>query len=275
MAIYAIGDVQGCFSALEALLARVKFDPARDRLWLVGDLVNRGPQSLEVLRFVKSLGASAVTVLGNHDLHLIAVAAGCAKQDAGDTLQAVLQAPDRDELLAWLRAQRLAYAEGEYLMVHAGLLPQWSAPDVLRLAGEVEAMLRSPDHEGFMKKMYGNHPLAWNEALTGDDRFRVIVNAMTRMRFCTAEGLMEFREKGGPDKTPAGYYPWFDAPGRKTAHLTMVCGHWSAMGYVQRADLLALDSGCVWGQCLTAVRLDDRQATQLSCAPRLDSAQTQ
>jgi bis(5'-nucleosyl)-tetraphosphatase (symmetrical) len=275
MAIYAIGDVQGCYGALQALLARVKFDPAADRLWLVGDLVNRGSQSLEVLRFVKSLGASAVTVLGNHDLHLIAAAAGCAKLGKGDTLQPVLQAPDRDELLAWLRAQHLAYAEGEYLMVHAGLLPQWSAADVLRLAGEVEALLRSDGYENFLKKMYGNHPAQWDESLTGDDRTRVIVNAMTRMRFCTAEGSMEFREKGGPQNAPDGYFPWFDAPGRKTAHLTMVCGHWSAMGFVQRPDLLALDSGCVWGNRLTAVRLDDRQPTQLACSPPADQAQQQ
>jgi bis(5'-nucleosyl)-tetraphosphatase (symmetrical) len=268
MATYAIGDVQGCFEALETLLARVRFEPGRDRLWLVGDLVNRGPQSLQVLRLVKALGSSAITLLGNHDLHLIAVAAGYAKPHRSDTLDSILQAPDRDELIDWLRRQRLAYAEGSYLMVHAGLLPQWSADDVLRLAGEVESMLGSAGCDSFVKTMYGNQPPAWDEKLEGDDRLRVIVNAMTRMRFCTAGGVMEFGEKGGPENAPAGYLPWFDVPHRKTADLTVVCGHWSTLGYVQRPDLIALDSGCLWGGCLTAVRLEDRQATQVACEPR-------
>jgi bis(5'-nucleosyl)-tetraphosphatase (symmetrical) len=265
MATYAIGDVQGCCSALEALLRRVDFSAERDRLWLVGDLVNRGSQSLEVLRLVKGLGASAVVTLGNHDLHLVALAAGHAKPHRGDTLQAVLEAPDRDELLHWLRTRRLAYAEGEYLMVHAGLLPQWSSADVLRLAGEVEAALAPAAYAAFVEKMYGNHPASWSEELAGADRLRAIVNAMTRMRFCTTAGEMEFREKGGAGKAPAGYHPWFDRPGRKTSNNTVVCGHWSALGYIQRPDLIALDSGCVWGGCLTAVRLEDRQPIQVAC----------
>jgi bis(5'-nucleosyl)-tetraphosphatase (symmetrical) len=268
MATYAIGDVQGCFGALEALLARVRFEPGRDRLWLVGDLVNRGPQSLQVLRFVKALGSSAITLLGNHDLHLIAVAAGYAKPHRSDTLTPILQAPDRAELIDWLRRQRLAYAEGGYLMVHAGLLPQWSADDVLRLAGEVETVLRSATYDSFVKAMYGNQPPAWDEKLEGEDRLRVIVNAMTRMRFCTAGGDMEFGEKGGPENAPAGYLPWFDVPHRKTADLTVLCGHWSTLGYVQRPGLIALDSGCLWGGSLTAVRLEDRQATQVACEPQ-------
>jgi bis(5'-nucleosyl)-tetraphosphatase (symmetrical) len=265
MATYAIGDVQGCCGALEALLRRVDFSATRDRLWFVGDLVNRGPQSLEVLRLIKGLGSSAIVTLGNHDLHLVALAAGHAKTHRGDTLDAVLKAPDRDELVDWLRTRRLAYADAGYLMVHAGLLPQWSAADVLRLAGEVEAVLASASYASFLEKMYGNDPAAWSETLRGTDRLRTIVNAMTRMRFCTRGGEMEFREKGSASKAPAGYQAWFDVPGRKTADKTVVCGHWSALGYVQRLDLIALDSGCVWGGCLTAVRLEDRQPIQVTC----------
>jgi len=268
MATYAIGDVQGCFRELETLLARVDFVPGRDRLWMVGDLVNRGPQSLEVLRFVKSLGSSAITVLGNHDLHLIAVASGHAKTHRGDTLQSILQAPDKGELIDWLRSQRLAYAEAGYLMVHAGILPQWSADDVLRLAGEVEAVLGSAAYGEFIGKMYGNFPPIWNDELRGADRLRVIVNAMTRMRFCMTDGTMEFAEKGGPEKAPAGYLPWFDVPQRRTSAVTVICGHWSTLGYLQRPDLIALDSGCLWGGSLTAVRLEDRCAIQVACEPR-------
>jgi bis(5'-nucleosyl)-tetraphosphatase (symmetrical) len=275
MATYAIGDVQGCCSELEALLDKVAFTPARDKLWLVGDLINRGPRSLDVLRLVKSLGASAVTVLGNHDLHLIAVAAGSSKLKRGDTLDAILAAPDRAELIDWLRTRPLAYAEGEYLMVHAGVLPQWSAADVLRLAAEVSTLLASGSYAGFMREMYGNLPSRWSEDLTGTDRLRAIVNALTRMRFATPQGDMELEEKGGTERAPAGYFPWFDVPGRKTADRTMVCGHWSALGYVQRPGLLALDSGCVWGASLTAVRLEDRQATQLACAPPARPAHSQ
>ncbi len=275
MATYAIGDVQGCCSELEALLEKIAFTPARDKLWLVGDLVNRGPRSLDVLRLVKSLGASAVTVLGNHDLHLIAVASGSAKLKRGDTLDAILDAPDRAELIDWLRARPLAYADDGYLMVHAGVLPQWSAADVLRLAAEVNVALASASYADFMREMYGNLPTRWSEGLAGMDRLRAIVNALTRMRFATPQGDMELDEKGGPEKAPAGYMPWFDVPGRKTADHTMICGHWSALGYVQRPGLLALDSGCVWGASLTAVRLEDRQATQLACAQAAPPAHSQ
>ena len=272
MAQYAIGDVQGCFDALESMIARIDFDRSRDRIWFVGDLVNRGPQSLEVLRFVKSLGTSAITVLGNHDLHLVAVATGHARLDRSDTLQEILDAPDCAELIAWLRTRRLAYAEGGYLMVHAGLLPDWSESDVLRLAAEVESVLASSAYDAFVSKMYGDHPRRWSEDLRGPDRLRAIVNAMTRMRFCNAKGEMELKEKGGPECAPSGYFPWFDAPGRKTANLVLVCGHWSTLGYVQRPDLIALDSGCLWGGCLTAVRLNDRQVTQVACEPRVRPA---
>jgi bis(5'-nucleosyl)-tetraphosphatase (symmetrical) len=270
MATYAIGDVQGCCSELESLLGKVAFSPGRDKLWLVGDLVNRGPQSLEVLRLVKSLGASAVTVLGNHDLHLIAVAAGCAKPGRGDTLKAILEAPDRTEIIDWLRTRPLAYAEAGYLMVHAGVLPQWSVEDVVRFAGEVAAALASSSYASFLAQMYGDQPRAWDDKLKGMDRLRVIVNALTRMRFATRSGEIELEQKGGPDRAPKGYRPWFDVPDRKTAGVTMVCGHWSALGFVQRPDLIALDSGCVWGGCLTAVRLEDRQATQIACEQPAD-----
>ena len=270
MARYAIGDVQGCYGALESLLSRIGFDAGRDELWFVGDLVNRGPQSLEVLRFVRSLGKSAITVLGNHDLHLIAVAEGHARLHRGDTLAGILDAPDRDELLAWLRSRKLAHADGEYLMVHAGVPPQWSPADALRLAGEVEAVLGSGGFASFIAKMYGNLPNRWQESLQGADRLRVIVNALTRMRFCTAEGVMELGEKGGPGNAPAGYFSWFDAPHRKSARVTVICGHWSTLGYLQRPDLIALDSGCVWGGCLTAVRLEDREVWQMTCAQQAD-----
>jgi bis(5'-nucleosyl)-tetraphosphatase (symmetrical) len=275
MATYAIGDVQGCFAALKSLLANLQFDPVQDRLWFVGDLVNRGPQSLEVLRFVQSLGERAVTVLGNHDLHLIAVAHGSAGINRGDTLDAILQAPDRQQLIDWLRTRRMAHLEDGYLLVHAGLLPQWNAAQVMRLAGEVEQVLASRAYPEFIAQMYGDQPSAWREELSGADRLRAIVNAMTRMRFCTADGSMELREKGGIECTPAGFYPWFDAPGRNTAGLTVVCGHWSTLGFKQRADLLALDSGCLWGGSLTAVRLEDRQVIQLPCESQAEKGPPQ
>jgi bis(5'-nucleosyl)-tetraphosphatase (symmetrical) len=266
MARYAIGDVQGCYAALEELLAKISFDRARDRLWFVGDLVNRGPQSLEVLRFVRSLGDGAVTVLGNHDLHLVAVEAGYATPHRSDTLNAILDAPDRAELLGWLRTRRLAYLEDGFLLVHAGLLPQWSADDVMRLAGEVEAVLASPEFGSFVSRMYGNYPDRWDESLAGADRLRAIVNAMTRLRFCNEQGIMELHEKGGRERTPQGFLLWSDIAARRTAGLTIICGHWSTLGFTQRPGLISLDSGCVWGGCLTAVRLEDRQAFQVSCA---------
>lgn len=263
MATYAIGDVQGCMRELDALLAACAFDARRDRLWFVGDLVNRGPASLEVLRFVKGLGAAATSVLGNHDLHLLCVAQGVARPRPDDTLGAVLAAPDCGELLAWLRTLPMLHAEGEYILVHAGLLPQWDAAKAERLASEVQVALRGPDHAAFLAQLYGSQPAAWDEALRGADRTRVVVNAMTRMRFCSADGVMEFRAKGGPDAAPPGYLPWFEVPGRRTATNTVVCGHWSALGLRLGPRLMALDSGCVWGGALTAVRLEDRKVFQV------------
>lgn len=266
MATYAIGDIQGCFSELQALLAKVGFNASADRLWLVGDLVNRGPESLAVLRFVRGLGKSAVTVLGNHDLHLIALAAGHARPRADDTLAEVLDAADADELVGWLRTQPLVHAEDRYLMVHAGLLPQWTAAKARELAGEVENALRGPDVAQFLAAMYGGQPNSWDESLEGADRLRVIVNAMTRMRFCTRHGEMEFRAKGETTAAPQGYLPWFDVPDRASRDMTIVCGHWSALGLLVRPDLCSLDSGCVWGGRLTAFRLEDAQVFQVECS---------
>ena len=266
MAIYTIGDVQGCFGELQELLAAIRFDRNKDRLWFVGDLVNRGPESLAVLRFVKQLGSAAVTVLGNHDLHLITFAAGLAKPREDDTLDEVLAAPDRGELIDWLRGLPLIHVEEGHILVHAGLLPQWDAAKAQALARAVEAALRGPRYREFLETLYGGTPDRWDESLRGADRLRVIVNAMTRMRFCTPEGVMEFRSKGDATSAPAGYLPWFDVPGRKSASHTVVCGHWSALGLRIAPGLLALDSGCVWGGRLSAVRLDGRALTQVPCA---------
>lgn len=268
MARYAIGDIQGCYREFRQLLDLIRFDPAADRLWLVGDLVNRGPQSLEVLRFVRELGAAAVTVLGNHDLHLLMLAAGCSRQRPDDTLAPILAAPERDELLHWLRQQPMLHVENEHVMVHAGLLPQWTVAQAALLAGEVETALRAPDHREFLAHLWGSEPAAWDDHLTGWPRLRVIVNAMTRMRFCTADGVMEFHSKGETASAPAGHLPWFEAPGRRSADHILVTGHWSALGLKLTENLLALDTGCVWGRELSAVRLEDRALFQVPCSRR-------
>jgi bis(5'-nucleosyl)-tetraphosphatase (symmetrical) len=265
MATYAIGDVQGCFSALQRLLGSIRFDPARDKLWFVGDLVNRGPDSLATLRFVKSLGERAITVLGNHDLHLLMVAEGRAKMHKRDTLQDILDAPDRDELLYWLRGQYLMHAENGYVMVHAGLLPSWSVEKALSLAREVETALRGNNYRTLAAGMYGNQPEQWRDDLSGIDRLRIIINAMTRLRVCTPEGVMEFAHKGKPENSPPGYLPWYEVPGRASAKATIICGHWSALGVLVRENLLALDTGCLWGGSLTAVCLENRRVFQASC----------
>ena len=266
MATYAIGDVQGCMTELEALLEACSFDRAIDRLWFVGDLVNRGPASLEVLRFVKGLGDSAVVVLGNHDLHLLCVAEGFAKSRADDTLENVLGAPDKDELLQWLRTRQLLHAERGTVLVHAGLLPHWTVPEALVRAHEVEAKLRGPGYRDCLARLYGSEPRQWNDLLLGPDRTRVIVNAMTRMRFCTESGEMEFRAKGSLDAAPPGFRAWFDIPGRRSADATVICGHWSALGLRIEPGLIALDSGCIWGGALSAVRIGDRRVFQGPCA---------
>lgn len=267
MATYAIGDIQGCYDSLRRLLDLCAFDPAADRLWLVGDLVNRGPKSLETLRLIKSLGPAAVTVLGNHDLYLLMVAEGGAKfRGKDDTIQAILDAPDCVELLAWLRCQPLCFTEGDYCLVHAGLLPQWTAARARELSREVEAALQGPDYREFILNLWGSEPAGWSDDLTGWPRLRVIVNAMTRMRFCTRAGTMEFKVKGKLANAPAGHLPWFDLPNRQSADAVLVTGHWSALGLKITPNLLALDSGCLWGGHLSALRLEDRQLFQVDCS---------
>jgi bis(5'-nucleosyl)-tetraphosphatase (symmetrical) len=264
MPTYAIGDVQGCFDELLDLLEVFRFDRAKDRLWFVGDLVNRGPASLATLRFVRDLGERALVVLGNHDLHLLALAEGCATGRKDDTLEEILAAPDRDDLLDWLRRRPLMHVAGAHTLVHAGLLPQWDVSKAKSLAEEVETELRQR-HREFLASLYGSRPDRWAEDLRGIDRLRVIVNAMTRLRFCTAQGVMEFETKGEVTQAPSGYLPWFDVPGRKSADAIVICGHWSALGLRLAPNLLALDSGCVWRGQLSAVRLEDRRLYQVPC----------
>ena len=269
MATYAIGDLQGCYDPLRRLLDYISFNPAADRVWFVGDLVNRGPQSLEVLRFVKSLGVAATVVLGNHDLHLVLQAEGYGKPSKEDTLEEVLGAADREELLAWLRAQPLFHVEGDWAMVHAGLLPSWTVAQAKALSDEASAALTAGDYREFLAHMWGSEPAAWRDDLAGWDRLRVVVNAMTRMRYVTATGAMEFRAAGAkapPDKGPSGCVPWFAAPGRASADHVIVCGHWSALGFHEEPNLLALDTGCLWGGCLTALRLEDRRIVRQPCS---------
>ena len=261
MATYAIGDLQGCADELDALLAQLPFDAARDRLWFVGDLVNRGPKSLAALRRVHALGERAVVVLGNHDFHLLRRAAGHARNRADDTLDEVLAAPDAPQLIEWLRHRPLMHAEDGYAMVHAGLLPQWSIEKALALAREVEAALRGPRYREFLGELYGAEPRAWRDDLAGWDRLRVIVNAMARLRFCTPSGDMDVEAKGRD--APPGYRPWFEL--RPDGEATILCGHWSALGLKLTPKLAALDTGCVWGGSLSALRLADRKLFQLPC----------
>ena len=277
MAMYLIGDIQGCDEPLQRLLQRIDFSPSRDTLFVLGDLVNRGPTSDAVLRRLMAYGDAARCVLGNHDLHLLAVAHGACQASRKDTLDGVLQAKDRAAMLHWLRHQRMAILEtlGEktLLMVHAGVLPAWSATKTIALASEVEACLQGGNAADFFHSMYANAPGAWSASLRGNDRLRVIVNALTRLRFCTAAGLMEFDTKDSAAAAPAGYMPWFEVPGRKTAQVTVAFGHWSTLGWLGRNDVLALDSGCVWGGCLSALRVSagaahaplDMELIQVKC----------
>lgn len=265
--IYLVGDLQGCCDPLERLLQTLDFSPSRDHLYFLGDLVNRGPDSLGVLRRLRALEGSVTCLLGNHDLHLLAVAHGVRKPHRSDTLDAILQAPDREDWLTWLRQQRLAVHAHGWLMVHAGVLPQWDAAQTVALAGEVEAMLRSPSLGEFLTQMYGNEPAQWDEGLTGVARWRCVVNSLTRLRFCSADGTMEFATKEGVGGAPEGFMPWFDVPGRRTAGTPVAFGHWSTLGLINRDDLLSLDTGCIWGGQLTAVRVDgpQRELIQIDC----------
>ena len=269
---YLIGDVQGCCDALNGLLEKIAFSPSRDRIYVLGDLVNRGPQSLATLRRLRSLGDSAVCLLGNHDLHLLAVAYGGHKLKRGDTLAEVLDAPDRDEWIAWLRHRPMALFAHGWLMVHAGVVPQWDVATTLQSAQEVQAVLRGPDVGDFLSVMYGNEPVQWAPELSGTARLRLIINVLTRIRFCAADGSLDLASKEAAGAAPTGFFPWFDVPGRRTVGTPVAFGHWSTLGLVNRPDLLALDTGCVWGGQLTAVRIhgDEREVIQVRCdqAPR-------
>lgn len=262
MALYAIGDLQGCLAPLERLVDKIAFDPARDRLWFVGDLVNRGPDSLGCLRFVKALGSSANVVLGNHDLHLLCVAEGIHGQRKRDTLDDVLAAPDRGDLLDWLRHRPLMHVEGAFAMVHAGLLPAWSIDKARGLAAEVEDVLQGTRWRHFLSLLFGNQPERWRDSLQGYDRLRAIVNAMTRLRVCRRDGSMDMSFHGEPGERHDKRIPWFEMPGRVSTTHTLVCGHWSVIGLRLDEHLITLDTGCVWGNPLTAVRLDDRRVFQ-------------
>ncbi len=265
--IFLVGDLQGCCDALERLLADTGFSPSRDRLVVLGDLVNRGPDSLGVLRRLRGLGNAATCLLGNHDLHLLAVAAGVRRPHRGDTLDAILNAPDREQWLEWLRHRRMACLEAGWLCVHAGVLPSWDGATTLRLAAEVEAVLQGPQRAEFLPVMYGNEPRRWRDDLHGPDRWRFVTNVLTRMRFCRADGELEFDTKDGADAAPPGFMPWYTAPGRATEGQPVAFGHWSTVGLIDRPDLLSIDTGCVWGGALTAVRVDGgrRELTQVPC----------
>lgn len=266
--ILLIGDLQGCCDPLDRLLDEAGFSPSRDRLVVLGDLVNRGPASLKVLKRLAGLGASARCVLGNHDLHLLAVAHGVRKAHRSDTVQQVLDAPDRAQWLDWLRQQPLALMEHGWLCVHAGVPPQWDTAQTLALAQEVSTVLAGDDLLGFLMTMYGNEPARWNDDLQAADRLRFIVNALTRIRFCAEDGTLELHTKEGLEATPAGLHPWFDTPGRRSTGQPIAFGHWSTLGLVNRPDLLGLDTGCVWGGRLSAVRVDEgrRELLQVTCA---------
>jgi bis(5'-nucleosyl)-tetraphosphatase (symmetrical) len=263
---WVIGDVQGCAGALRALLAHPELSRPDAELWFAGDLVNRGPDSLGALRLIMSLGERARVILGNHDLHLLAVAAGVRKPGKSDTFQDILQAPDAPALLDWLRFRPLMVRAQGHVMVHAGILPAWTLDQAQALAGEIETALRQPDWHSALHDMYGEEPLYWSDELQGRDRMRVIVNALTRMRVCHAEdGRMDFHHKGAPDAA-SGLLPWFEIPGRRDPREPVIFGHWSTLGLHFRPDAICLDSGCVWGRSLTALRLRDRHLIQHDCS---------
>ena len=262
-----IGDLQGCLGAFDRLLALWDFSASRHRITVLGDLVNRGPESAATLRRLMAMGSSAQALLGNHDLHLLAVAHGVRGAHASDTLEDVLQAPDASALLDWMVQRPLALQVEGWLCVHAGVPPQWSADDTMAHASELEHLLRGPGLADFLPLMYGNEPAQWRDDLQGPDRWRCIINALTRLRWCTANGTQDFKVKEGRDEAPPGLMPWFEVPTRRTAGVPMAFGHWSTLGLINRADLLALDTGCVWGGALTGVRVDGgrREVLQVPC----------
>ncbi len=267
MATYAIGDLQGCYDALQRLLEKLRFDPARDQLWLAGDLVNRGPDSLATLRFVKSLGDRAITVLGNHDLHLLAIVADHkTTKDTG--LKEILTAPDVNEIVNWVRKQPLLHYDArlDFALVHAGIYPAWTLQQALGYAEELHQILAGDDYLDFIHHMYGNKPRIWQNELEGWERLRFIVNSFTRMRYCDADGKLNLKDKGPPGSQSSDSYPWFDMPGRKTVTDRIVFGHWSTAGKVDRTNVFALDTGCIWGGDLTALQLDAEEPKYISIA---------
>ncbi len=275
MATYSIGDIQGCFDPLTRLLNEAQFNPEQDTLWVAGDMVNRGPKSLETLRFIKSLGDRAKVVLGNHDLHLLATAYGVRKPAPKDTFTEILNAPDKAELLAWLRNQPLLHydKQSEYVLVHAGLPPQWKIEQALAYAHEVHLALVSPDIKSYLKSMYGDQPDCWNNNLKGWKRLRVITNYLTRMRICNASGRLDLSHNQGLKNIPPGYKPWFSHKNRKTRNLNILFGHWAALeGKSEPDNVFALDTGCVWGGSLTMMRLEDRKVFNCQCKPVLSSS---
>lgn len=268
MATYAIGDVQGCLQPLQALLEKIQFDAQLDTLWFVGDLINRGPQSLETLRFIKSLGDKHKSVLGNHDLHLLAVAYGAQPKIKHDTLNEILGAVDCDELIAWLQHLPLLQTDASkrYVMTHAGLAPEWTLDAACALAQEAETLLRGKDAKMYLQKMYGNQPDHWRDDLTGVDRFRCIINYFTRMRYCYADGRLNLEFKGKLEDKPEDLLPWYEVPNRKNADTKIIFGHWAALkGETNTPNVYAIDTGCVWGRCLTALRLEDEQRISVKC----------
>lgn len=268
MSTYAIGDVQGCLGALERLLAHISFDAEQDTLWFTGDLINRGPQSLETLRFIKSLGDKHRIVLGNHDLHLIALVYGVSEQKQYDTLDTILAAPDRMDLIEWLRHQPMLHYDEHHqtIMTHAGLAPMWTVEKARKLAQEVESALRGDNVAVFLREMYGNEPSRWQDDLEGADRLRCIVNYLTRMRYCKKDGTLDLNYKGNTIDDPETWLPWFKVPDRNNTNVDILFGHWAALeGKVSVPHLYALDTGCVWGNCLTALRLEDKKRFDVSC----------
>lgn len=265
MATYAIGDIQGCLTPFKHLLDRVSFDPRTDRLWLVGDLVNRGPDSLALLRFVRSLGDAVRIALGNHDLFLLAATEGIATVRRKDTIHDVLEAKDRGDLMTWLRRQPLHHREGSFLMIHAGLLPQWTISESVGFAREVEAVLAGPNYRSFLHNLFHGPSSQWDSSLTGLERLVSITRVLTKLRTCTPTGKMS-GFSGPPEQTPSGYFPWFRIPHRRQTDITIICGHWAALGLHLEPNLLAIDSGCVWGKQLTAIRLEDRTVFQVDCS---------
>lgn len=267
MALYAIGDIQGCYGSFQRLLDKLRFDPDHDHLWLVGDLVNRGPDSLKVLRSVKSMGAAVTCVLGNHDLHLLAAAAG-GRRNVAPELARVLKARDSDELIRWLRRRPLIHydEDHEHVLVHAGIPPQWSTKKALKRGRAISRLLKSGDWRELLKNMYGDTPVRWSSRLSEPERWRFTINALTRMRFCDRKGRLDFRYNGPPGSQPKHLIPWFDVPTRQSSHTHIVFGHWAALGLLLRPDVSSIDTGCVWGRRLTAVRLDPPgEPVQLRC----------